>query len=205
LSKPLSDRFQTTQLSLIDRLGDLDDRDAWTTFIEIYHPAILASLRRRGLQDSDADDVAQKVLMSVARSLAARPHDPNVAMFRTWLQTIIKNAASNAIQRQPKDRAVGGEAADAFQNLVEPYQNSVWDDLDYRRSLLEKAAQRIQNDYTPDVWTAFWRTAILGESIEDVAASQGKSVGSIYAARSRVIKRLRDEVQKVEEEIDGLA
>ena len=201
----MSDRFQTTQLSLIDRLGDLEDQDAWTTFIEIYHPAIIASLRRRGLQDPDAEDVAQKVLMSVARSLATRPHDPNVAMFRTWLQTIIKNAASNAIQRQPKDRAVGGETVDAFQNLADPDHNSVWDDLDYRRSLLEKASQRIQSDYTPDVWAAFWRTAILGESIEDVAVSLGKSVGSIYAARSRVIKRLRDEVQKVEEEIDGLA
>jgi len=201
----MSDRFQTTHLSLIDRLGNLEDRDAWTTFIEIYHPAILASLRRRGLQDSDADDVAQKVLMSVAKSLAARPHDPNVAMFRTWLQTIIKNAASNALHRQPKDRGVGGEQAEVFQNIADPNHESVWDDLDYRKSLLEKAAERIQTDYAPEVWMAFWRTAILGEPIEEVAVSLAKSTGSIYAARSRVIKRLREEVQKVEEEINRLA
>lgn len=201
----MSERFQTTQLSLIGRLGNLADQEAWATFVEVYYPAILATLRRNGVQACDSEDVGQKVLLSVAKSLASRPHDPQIAMFRTWLQTVIRNAAINAIGRQPRDRGFGGDSANYFDSITAKDESLELDEIDYRKSLLERAAERIRGEYCVDVWASFWRTAIEGDSIEDVAECLGRSLGSIYAARSRVMKRLREEVQKIESEIDRLS
>ena len=99
----------TTQLSLIHRLRNSDDHEAWLAFVDLYYPVITRSLYRKRLRQSDAEDTAQQVLLSVAKALAQRPHDPDRAKFRTWLERITRNAAINALQRTPRDRATGSD------------------------------------------------------------------------------------------------
>ncbi len=190
----------TTQLSLINRLRNADDHEAWLAFVEIYYPVIVSSLRVKGLQLADAEDVAQQVLVSVARALAVRPHDPDRAKFRTWLERVTRNAALNAMQRVPKDRASGG--TDCLLALHELPQTGDAELLDqeHRKHLMRLAAQSIECEFEANSWQAFWRTTVLGESIDSVAQSLGKQVGSIYAARSRIIRRLRLEIERLQAE-----
>jgi len=81
-----------TQASLLIRVKDPLDRDAWLEFSEIYHPVIYRMARRRALQDADALDLAQTVLASVADKVGDWQHDPERGRFRSWLTTVTKNA-----------------------------------------------------------------------------------------------------------------
>lgn len=189
--------MQTTQLSLIQRLQNADDNEAWQAFAEIYFPAIVHSLRFKGLAIEDSEDVAQQVMVSVASSLAKRPHDPERARFRTWLERVIRNAAINAIQRCPKDRATGGtDILAVLTSMPQADADAALLEREHRKQLLRVAARRIECEFAADTWQAFWRTAVLGETIETVAQQLGKQVGSVYAARSRVMRRLRAEIEE---------
>jgi RNA polymerase sigma-70 factor (ECF subfamily) len=192
----------TTQLSLINRLHNADDHEAWLAFVEIYYPVIVSSLRVKGLQLADAEDVAQQVLVSVARALAVRPHDPDRAKFRTWLERVTRNAALNAMLRVPKDRASGGtDCLLALHELPQTMDDAGVLDQEHRKQLMRLAAQSIECEFESDSWQAFWRTTVLGESIESVARELGKQVGSIYAARSRIIRRMRLEIQRLQSDV----
>jgi RNA polymerase sigma factor (sigma-70 family) len=189
------DRLETTRMSLIERLHDARDQHAWLSFVEIYYPAILNALKSKGLQQADAEDAAQQVLMSISRSLAHRPHDRNIARFRTWLETVIRNAALNALQRQPRDRGIGGDESISIE--LQSWSDEQLLEHEHRMQLLRTAAANIKHEFSVDVWESFWRTTIQGEDIEVVANILGKSLGSVYAARSRVMKRLRQEVDRL--------
>ncbi len=187
----------TTQLSLIHRLRNVDDHEAWQAFVELYYPVIVRSLLRKGLSCGDAEDAAQQVLFSVARSLAKRPYDPNRARFRTWLEQVTRNAALNALQRAPQDRALGGADPGLTLDQLQQPENERLLEHEYRKQLFHTAAQAIEGEFEAATWDSFWRTAVLGESIESVANALGKSSGSIYAARSRIIRRLKLEIERM--------
>ncbi|MEM7477412.1 MAG: sigma-70 family RNA polymerase sigma factor [Planctomycetota bacterium] len=188
-----------TRLSLLARLRDANDDAAWNEFVELYLPVIYRSARILGFQDADSQDVAQQVLLSVSQALAKRPHDPAKAKFRTWLFTVTRNTSINLLRRANREKSVRevGEVAElALQREpTEPTLEQSVLEQEYEKELFRSAARRIQAEFTEDSWNAFWWTAVDGKSIPDVADLLGKQVGSIYAARSRVMRRLRLEIE----------
>ncbi len=98
-----------TRASLLLRIRNADDRDAWDEFSSIYRPAIVSVALQRGLQNADAEDLAQKVLISVARAIANWTPDSQRARFRTWLNRVTTNAVTNAISRRKPDQGSGNE------------------------------------------------------------------------------------------------
>ncbi|MEZ6089264.1 MAG: sigma-70 family RNA polymerase sigma factor [Pirellulaceae bacterium] len=190
-----------TRSSLLLRVGDAQDQAAWEEFIELYHPVIYRTARLRGLQDADAHDVAQCVLIKVGRSLNERPHDRGRARFRTWLATVTRNEAINALRRWQADRGTGdSDVQKQLHNIADnDQQQAVWE-AEYQKELFRLAARRIEPEFEAVTWQSFWRTTVEGESIAAVSESLGKQVGSIYAARSRIMRRLREEVDKLQSE-----
>lgn len=194
--------MQTTQWSLIVRLQDPRDQEAWMTFSENYHAAIMQSLLRKGLMQQDAEDIAQQVMMSVANTLSKRPHDPDRAKFRTWLERVIRNAAINALRDSSK-RVVAKGGTDSLVQLSSlPSQDDSSELLaqEYQNQLVRIASKAIEGEFQPDTWQMFWRSTVLGQSIEQVANALGKQVGSVYASRSRVMRRLRMEIERIQNE-----
>ncbi len=186
-----------TRASLLVRVRNPADQAAWHEFVEIYWPVIHRLARRRGLQAADADDLAQQVLLSVARTIEQRPHDHGRAKFRTWLTTVVHHAALSALARTKPDRAGGGDLQGPHvQNAPQREPNSQLLALEVRREVFRWAARQIEEEFQPDTWQAFWRTAVDDRDCEAVARELGKSVGSVYAARSRVMKRLQEKVQE---------
>lgn len=194
--------MQTTQWSLIVRLQDPSDQEAWREFSENYHVAILQSLIRKGLMQQDAEDITQQVMMSIANTLSKRPHDPDRAKFRTWLERVIKNAAINALRDSSKRAAAkGGTDALSLLNAL-PSQDDAQELLaqEYQKQLVRVASKIIEDEFQPDTWQMFWRSTVLGLPIEQVAKELGKQVGSVYASRSRVMRRLRMEIERMQSE-----
>lgn len=188
-----------TRHSLIQRLQDGGDNAAWEEFASIYRPIIVRIALRKQLQLDDAEDLAQQVLMLVLKNISKWKKDPTRARFRTWLQTVVRNAMINALSRRPKDQASGGTTSLEQLHQSPAKADSLWFDLEWERETLRWVAQQVRSEFESSTWTAFWDTAIEEWSAQEVAERIGKSVGAVYIARSRVMQRIKQRIA----ELDG--
>ena len=193
--------FPETQQSMLARVRSTDDQEAWEQFVLLYRPVIYRMAKRRGLQDADAQDLTQTVLMRVAGAMDRwEPSEPGVR-FRHWLRRVAKNAILNCLTRPPTVPGVGGSAVVDLL-AQQPAASPDLDEelrLESMRERYLRAAANVRQDVTPETWRAFELSVVQQVPCEEVAATLGKSVGTIYAARSRVIRRLRTEVERLEQ------
>ena len=193
--------FPETRDSLIVQVQNPLNREAWDQFALIYRPVIYRLARQKGMQDADAQDLAQQVLCSVSLSIGRwEKLDPPVK-FRHWLRRVIRNAIVNALSRKPQDGAAGGSVAlDLLHQHVNIDRESASQiEIEYRRELYLQAARLVRADVNSETWQAFELTTVDCLPIEEVARQLGKTPGNIYAARSRVMRRLRQAVQALEQ------
>ena len=191
-----------TRPSLLLRVRDANDGDAWDEFTAIYRPVILRLAKIKRLQDADADDLAQQVLLSVSHAVERWEPDASRGRFRTWLHTVANNAILNALTRGVRDRAAADESIDV---LLQQQPDRVGSDSDllrteYRREIFSRAAQQIRTEFTDDTWKSFWLTAVEGTDVDVAAVQLGRTRGSVYASRSRVMKRLKQKVEELDVE-----
>ncbi|MCY3010034.1 MAG: sigma-70 family RNA polymerase sigma factor [Planctomycetota bacterium] len=190
--------FPQTRSSLIAQVQSPEDREAWDQFVLIYRPVIYRMARRRGMQDADAQDLSQDVLIRISKSIKGWVPQEGVR-FRHWLRKVASNAIVTAQTKSKPLGIVNGSAAE--QILAEaPEASAVTSELQdecFREQYL-CAAAIVRVDVSPATWAAFEQTVIQGQSCEEAAESLGKSLGTIYAARSRILKRLQIEVQRLE-------
>jgi RNA polymerase sigma factor (sigma-70 family) len=191
-----------TRASLLIRVRDPADQAAWYEFVEIYRPVILRLARQKGIQEADAEDVAQRVLAAVANAVEQREHDSKRAKFRTWLHRVTQNAILNALTRGKVDRGSGDSALLAVLNQQESHTGADSDllQLEHRREVFRWAARHVRKEFHQDTWDAFWLTAVEGRAVEAVAQQLAKTPGAIYAARSRVVRRIQEKVTEYEQE-----
>lgn len=190
-----------TRASLILRLPSAADADAWQQFVSIYEPFVYRYARRGGLQEADALELVQNVLLAVARAVGDWQPEAERGKFRTWLFRIARNQLidiSRKLQRQISSR--GGTTSVGLMGRATALENFSGDGaaLNHRRELFRWAANRVQHDVKPATWQAFWMTAVEDRSVDEVAKVLGISTGAVYIARSRVFSRLRDEVNQWE-------
>lgn len=192
--------FPDTHESLLVSIKDPNNREAWHRFTQVYRPVIHRLARLRGMQDADAQDLAQQVLIAVAGAIGRWQKREESIRFRHWLRRVARNAIVNALSRQPQDRAIGGTSQ--WELLADrPYIDSHIEkqiELEYRRELYLQAAEIVRREVQPDTWLVFALTVIDNHSIDEAAEIAGKSVGTVYAARSRIMQRLREVVDRLE-------
>ena len=193
----VTERPETSE-SLLLRIRDPQDRDAWYEFVSIYRPLIYRVARRYELQDADAQNLTQEVLQKVERQAGLWEPGQARGSFRRWLATVAKNAAIDAIRRVLPDTARGGTSVgDALQSVPAPGDASESEfRLELERQAFRWAARRIRNEFTEPTWEAFWETMVEGEPCADVAARLGRSIGAMYTARSRIMQRLKEELEE---------
>jgi RNA polymerase sigma-70 factor (ECF subfamily) len=156
--------------------------------------------KKRGLQDADCHDLVQRILVNVALAIGRwRKKNPE-SRFRHWLKKVTRNAFLNEITRRPNELAEGGTTALALleQECADEESSNEFD-KEYRRELFLQAAIKVRAEVEASTWRAFEMTVLEDHSIETASHDLSKSVGSIYAARSRVTQRLRDVVLRLED------
>ena len=192
-----------TRETLIRRLPNAADVEAWDVFVEIYQPLLFRLARERGMQLADAEDFVQEVLAAVARSVDRWLSDENRGSFRAWLFRIARNLAINFLSRPKHKRLASGDSriAHLLEELPAPPDESSELFLsEYRRELFRWAAEQVREQVSERQWIVFWRTSVEDHAIIDVATELGMSIGSIYVARSRITKRIREVVRNCEEQ-----
>jgi RNA polymerase sigma-70 factor (ECF subfamily) len=179
--------MHTTPVSLLQRLRRPGEQEAWASFVRLYTPLLFFWANRLGLQDQDAADLVQDVFLALVRALPGFDYDRRKS-FRAWLRTILLNHARNRL-RQRVARPLDEKAlavADPAGELAE---------AEYREQLVGRALELIRGDFRPTTWKAFWECQVAGRPAAAVAAELGLSVGAVYVARSRVLSRLRTELE----------
>jgi RNA polymerase sigma-70 factor (ECF subfamily) len=191
-----------TQPSLLLRMRDAHDAESWRTFVTTYAPLVHGYCRKRGLQDADAADVTQDVLAQVARSIQAFEYDPARGRFRDWLRTVILGKLARWAERRPREWSVADK--DAGESLLEqlpsPEADNEWA-AEFHAHILKTALGRIRSGFEAKNWAAFQEVWAHGRAAAEVADELKMPVAAVYVAKSRVLKRLRDEVLHLAEDV----
>lgn len=192
-----------TRASLLIRLRQPGNQEAWREFASIYSPLIYRIATRKGFQNADAEDLLQDVLVAVARGIDRLEIGEDKGRFRGWLGRIARNLIVNAIEKRTR-QALGVGGSEIAERLLQepelsPEETSAYR-LEFRREHFQWAARAIRPEFQPATWKLFWRTSVEGEPIGDVARELGLSIGAAYAARCRVLARLRKQVSELDDE-----
>ena len=184
----------TTRASLLLRLCDSEDHEAWVEFVTLYEPIIYRLMRQNRLQDADARDVMQELLLAVSRSIDQWEPRKQHASFRSWLRRVARNLTVSWLRQCPR-RAVpaGGGDLQALLDMLPAADDaeSIEFDLELRRVLFQRASERVRGEVCPSSWDAFWETAVMGTSAADAASKLGMSVEAVRVAKCRVLARVR--------------
>lgn len=191
----------TTRFSLIARIKDPSDREAWRAFVEIYSPLVYSIGRRTGLQDADACDLVQEVFREVGSAIGRFDARPTAGKFRGWLSLITRRTLSRMLKKRQRGAVGSGDTAQWMALNQHPADEEDPWEQEHRAYLFRWAAEQVKSQVAPHTWDAFWRTAIQGESPQDVAANLGISVGSVYLAKNRIQCRLRETLSQLGDEV----
>jgi RNA polymerase sigma-70 factor (ECF subfamily) len=187
-----------TSASLLQRLREQPQGEAWQCLVGIYTPLLKQWLGRYGLQSSDVDDLVQEVLAVVVREMPQFEHNQRTGAFRRWLRTILVNRLRGFWRaRQSRPLATGdSDLGQMLDQLEDPQSglSQLWD-KEHDRHVMARLLEQIEPDVKPATWQAFRRVVLDGKDEETVAAELGMSVNAVFIAKSRVLAKLRREAQ----------
>lgn len=187
-----------TRVSLLIRLRNSEDDLAWAEFVELYAPLIYEFACKQGIQDADAADLTQEVLRAVARAIKQFDYDSQRGTFRGWLFTLVRNKIRNFLVR--RKRHCQGSGDSAVQQVLAEHpapqddEEELWE-RECERRRFNWAAERVRTEVRDSTWQAFWRTAVEGQSGQEVAEALGLRVASVYVAKGRVMARIKEHLK----------
>lgn len=190
--------MQETSLSLLQRLRDSPENEGWNRLAELYTPLIRAWLRRYDVQESDAHDLVQEVLLAVSKDLIKFEHHGQPGAFRGWLKAILINRLRKfwrARDRRPQAR--GDSDIDAkLAQLDDPTSelSQIWN-REHDQYVLRQLLSLAEPHFEPTTWNAFCRVALEGATADLVAQEMGISRNAVIIAKCRVLNRLRQEAE----------
>ena len=191
----------STNPSLIVRLSAAPhDPQTWQQFVLLYGPSLVGWGRRYGLQEADAQDVSQTVLLQISRQIQRLVYDPDRS-FRGWLRAVVHGAWCDWVEQRASQKEQLFGHSNAQNNLA---ALEAGDDLlsrmeaQYDRELYEIALQHVQRRVEPQTWQAFQLQAIDLIPPAVVAARLGMTTAAAIAARYRVTTLLRAHVARLE-------
>src|SRR6516164_1832099 len=184
-----------TSVSLLERLAGAPTDDDWRRLLDLYQPLLRAWVARAGVPASDADDLVQDVLLVVFREVAGFEWRGQGA-FRAWLRTILAHRVRDYFRGQ-KYRPTATGDSDFLRRLdelesPESALSRLWD-REHDKHVAASLMRRVQGDFEPATWQAFRRHVLEGEPAVRVAEELGLALNSVLMAKSRVLKRLRQE------------
>jgi RNA polymerase sigma-70 factor (ECF subfamily) len=183
--------MDTTSASLLDRLRRPDQPEAWARFVRLYTPLLYDWARGLRLQDQDAADLFQEVFATLLQKLPEFRYDRKLS-FRGWLRTVLRNKWRE-VQRRRFPIPLK-EAAESLADVADSSDDQ-FEEAQYREYLVQRALELIEGDFQPLTWRAWQEFAVAGRPAAEVARMLEVTPHAIYLAKSRVLRRLRLELE----------
>ena len=184
----------TTDESLLIRIRNPQDEAAWKMFVDLYLPAVYGYCRRLGLQDANAQDASQEAFSRVSRAIRQFEYDPAKGRFRAWLGTIVRQQAIRQRRQGARPGLAPGEGADDSQLEAMPADNDPQWLEEFNTRVCQAALERVQAEFDELSWRAFQLTWKDQRTPDEAAELLSKPKSWIYLAKFRVLKRLKEEV-----------
>lgn len=184
----------STRDSLILRIKDPGNREAWEQFVAIYEPAMYRSLRLAGLQAADASDLTQELLIKINQHVHLWECGKERGSFRGWLRVVARNLLISwhrQRKRHPWHQATWEQAL-SIESIEATSDETVELDREESRSIFRLAANQVRGEVHESTWNAFWMVAVDGIPIEQVAKRLQMSQGAVRVAKCRVQARLKE-------------
>lgn len=201
-----------TRASLLERLKDMGDQASWNAFYEIYHGLIFSVAKRAGLNESEAGEVVQDTLISVAKKMPDFTYDPAKDSFKGWLLTVVRWRILDQLSKRAvrsSERADSGRQAEqdtrtaTVHRVPDPAGTAlerVWEE-EWELQLLQAALGRIKRQVRPQHYQIYHLHVILGQPAHQVARALRVNTAQIYLAKHRVGNLLKKEVKRLKEEL----
>jgi RNA polymerase sigma factor (sigma-70 family) len=186
----------STRPSLLLRIRDPQDAEAWQTFVDVYGRLVYRHGRAKGLHHEDAEEVTQIVFAQVSQSIRTFDYRPELGRFRDWLGTVTRHE----IQRFLKKRGHGDQTAqDVLDQVGAREEDTAWAEA-FHAHVLAAALARCRPHYTDQTWRAFELVWLEKRSAAQVAQELNLRIDKVYVAKSRVLDRLEQEVRELAED-----
>jgi RNA polymerase sigma-70 factor (ECF subfamily) len=189
--------MDATSPSLLERLHDRADHQAWQRLLTVYEPWLRGWLSRHDLQPADVEDVLQDILVVVNAKLPGFVHNGQLGAFRSWLRTILTLRVRHFLRGRRNRPAAGPQPpSDWLDQLADPDSalSRQWDE-DHDRQLVRRMLAAIQAEFNVQTWQVFQLLVLEDRPVVEVTQRLGITANAVYVAKARVLVRLRAEVR----------
>lgn len=208
---PAADREELlpTRASLLDRLRNWEDQASWRDFFNTYWKFIYGVALKSGLSDSEAEEVVQETVLSVAKKMPEFVYDPARCSFKGWLMHVTRLRILDQLRRrQPAFQQRPASDADTqrtatVERIADPagslaQQDAAWDD-EWERNLVDAAMERVKLRVKAEHYQIFHLSAVKGLKTGEVARMLQVNIGQVYLIRHRLAKEVKREVERLKE------
>jgi RNA polymerase sigma-70 factor (ECF subfamily) len=176
--------MDTTPVSLLEQLKKPQPQAAWKRFAELYTPLLYFWARSQGLNEADAADLVQEVFLLLVAKLPHFQYDRD-GSFRSWLRTLTLNKHRELLRRKRPN------LVDNLQNEPAKNSDSSLEEKEYRLQLVQQLLRIVEDQFPPSTWQIFQEYVIENRDPREIAAKRKVTLGTVYAAKSKVLQRLR--------------
>jgi RNA polymerase sigma-70 factor (ECF subfamily) len=188
----------STSTSLLERVKT-QDQEAWRRLVRLYGPLVDYWIRRSSVQAADAEDIFQETFRAVARSIGTFHKDQAHGSFRRWLRSITRSKLIDHHRRLGHEpQGIGGSDVQLqWQELAEDAESDAGEAQEID-TLRLRALELVRAEFEDRTWQMFWRVAVEGHEVKDVARDLGVTTSAVRLAKSRVLRRLREQMEGLE-------
>ncbi|TWT41968.1 RNA polymerase sigma factor [Phycisphaerae bacterium RAS1] len=184
--------METTRLSILARVKNVADADAWRQFDSIYRPILTRYARARGLDAADVDDVVQHCMAALVTHVRGFEYDASRGRFRSWLRTIVNNHIRNLWAKRREGQAdTAAFAGVADDNGPDQEFERIWTQEHLRHCL-----EQVRRELRPEEYDAFHMHVIADASVDDTCAKFGLAPNQLYKLKWKVTQRLKEAMRE---------
>jgi RNA polymerase sigma factor (sigma-70 family) len=200
------DPYIATRQSLINRLKDWQDQESWREFFQTYWKLIYSVALKAGLTDSEAEDVVQETVLSIAKTMPVYNYEREKCRFKTWLMRITRMRIIDQFRKRGPDFPAAGVRAgtslrtDAIEKIADPappFLDKVWDE-EWQKNLVDAAMGRVKGKIKAQHYQIFYLATIKEMKPAQVARTLGVNIAQVYLVKYRVARLVRKEIQELE-------
>lgn len=195
----MTQAVEKTSSSLLRRLKNPSDQASWGEFVALYEPLLLRYVRKKDLNEHDAQDVVQGIFVTLLRKLPTFEFDRGKGRFRTWLWQVAHNAVVDWARSRKRAKALEEKAREGWREGTEG-PDGEWDS-ELQKRVLEYAMQKVKERTNPPTWACFEQHLLRGRSGAEVGAEVGLPANTVYVYAARVMARVREQCEAYLEDV----
>jgi RNA polymerase sigma-70 factor (ECF subfamily) len=204
------DDFLPTRDSLIGRLRNWEDQDSWQVFFDTYWKFIYGVAIKAGLSETEAQDVVQETVVTVAKKIKDFQIGAEHGSFKAWLVRTTKWRIADQFRKrgrlaeltEPPSETIGRTSVmERVPDDAAVLEADRALDQDWEQNLLDVAVEKIRRNAGNEEFQLFHLHVVKGWPATKVAESVGVKLSQVYDAKYKLLPLVQREVERLKKEL----